>query len=396
MAENEGRIPERLPEIARPEKIKTSDPRDHYMELDALRGIAILGVVLFHLTSFWMAYVRVPLPLPLLREDALKLFHSTGWGVSLFFLLSGYLLTWTEEKRARSGAYSVRSYALRRMLRLVPAYYFAILVAIVVWPERASVMGVLLQMSFLQALNPYTGMALDPVWWSLTAEVVFYVLLPFLVVKLPRFSQRLTLFGALFVISLSTRMIIWHVAGQPLIQPDESGLLRYLYFLPTTWLWLFLAGVLLRMVVERLGARPMSRLRPLLASVLFLVSAFFLVTLPYLLGERAMKMPLDLMMVAFFASAVLGAPLLRGVLSWRPLVFVGVISYSLFLLHHAVIEVISRSFLDDVREWLVGRGDLAAWTIFLGYSSGVLAAAVAASYLSYRYIESPFLRHKPK
>lgn len=396
MAENEGRIPEVLPEIVRPEKIKTSDPRDHYMELDALRGIAILGVVLFHLTSYWMVYVRVPLPLPLLREDALKLFHSTGWGVSLFFLLSGYLLTWTEEKRARSGAYSVRSYALRRMLRLVPAYYFAILVAIVVWPERASVMGVLLQMSFLQALNPYTGMALDPVWWSLTAEVVFYVLLPFLVVKLPRFSQRLTLFGALFVISLSTRMIIWHVAGQPLIQPDESGLLRYLYFLPTTWLWLFLAGVLLRMVVERLGARPMSRLRPLLASVLFLVSAFFLVTLPYLLGERAMKMPLDLMMVAFFASAVLGAPLLRGVLSWRPLVFVGVISYSLFLLHHAVIEVIFRPFLDDVRDWIVGRGDLAAWVAFSAYSFGVLAAAIAVSYLSYRCIESPFLRHKPK
>ncbi len=108
-----------------------------------MRGIAILGVVLFHLTSVWMAYVRVPLPIPLLGEDALKLFHSTGWGVSLFFLLSGYLLTWTEEKRARSGAYSVRSYALRRVLRLVPAYYFAILVAIAVWPERASVTSVL-------------------------------------------------------------------------------------------------------------------------------------------------------------------------------------------------------------------------------------------------------------
>ena len=109
-----------------------------------------------------------------------------------------------------------------------------------------------------------------------------------------------------------------------------------------------------------------------------------------------MKMPLDLMTVAFFASAVLGAPLLRGVLSWRPLVFVGVISYSMFLLHHAVLAVAFTPFLDDVREWIAGRGDLLAWAAFSGYSFGVLAAAVAVSYLSYRYVESPFLRHKPK
>ncbi len=88
MAESGRRTLEGLPESVRPEKVKTSDPRDHYVQLDALRGIAILGVVLFHLTSFWMAYVRVPLPIPLLREDALKLFYPTGWAIALFFLLT--------------------------------------------------------------------------------------------------------------------------------------------------------------------------------------------------------------------------------------------------------------------------------------------------------------------
>ena len=49
-----------------------------------------------------------------------------------------------------------------------------------------------------------------------------------------------------------------------------------------------------------------------------------------------------------------------------------------------------------MHEWIVVRGDLVAWAAFSGYSFGVLAAAVAVSYLSYRYIESPFLRRKPK
>jgi peptidoglycan/LPS O-acetylase OafA/YrhL len=396
-AESGGRNPDVLPGDVRPEKVKTSDPREHYVELDALRGIAILGALLTHLATVWTTSLNVPLTIPLLREDALRLLHSTGLGAfSLFFLLSGYLLIWTEEKRARLGTYSVRSYALRRMLRLVPAYYFAMLVVIVVWAKDVSITDVLMHISFLHALNPHTAMSLDPVFWSLTTEAVCYVLLPFLVLKLTRLSQRLALFVVLFFVALVTQITSHLIAAQQLTQPDGLNLPRYLHFLPTNWLYLFLAGVLLRMLVEHLGTRPTPRLQPPLASVLFLASVVFLLTFPFLVEELPMRMPLDLIVIAFFASVLLGAPLLREVLRWRPLVFVGVISYSLFLLHHTVIVVVFRPLIDDVREWIVGRGDLMAWAAFSVYLLGVLPAAVAVSYLSYRYIESPFLRRKPK
>lgn len=116
-------------DVVRPSKT-ASESRDQYVELDALRGIAILGVVLVHVASSWLEFVRVPLVVPLLRVDATELLFFGSYGVTLFFLLSGYLLTWTEEKRVRFGTYSVRSYFLRRALRLVPAYYAAILVAV--------------------------------------------------------------------------------------------------------------------------------------------------------------------------------------------------------------------------------------------------------------------------
>lgn len=64
-----------------------------------------------------------PRVVPLLSNDALKLLRFGSYGASLFFLLSGYVLAWIEGERARKvSGYSLRSYASRRVLRLVPAY----------------------------------------------------------------------------------------------------------------------------------------------------------------------------------------------------------------------------------------------------------------------------------
>src|SRR5438270_3362717 len=157
------------------------DPRTHYLELDALRGIAILGVVICHISGTWTLYAKAPLLIPFLNVDATQFLNFGQWGVSLFFLLSGYLLAWTEQKRARNGTYSIRGYALRRVLRLVPAYYAVILLIILTSPRHISVSDILWHASFLHALNPHTAASIDPVFWSLTPEVIFYCLLPFII-----------------------------------------------------------------------------------------------------------------------------------------------------------------------------------------------------------------------
>ena len=249
------------------------------MELDALRGIAILGAVMSHITASWMNIAKAPLTIPRLGMDATNLLSFSNYGLTLFFLLSGYLLTWTEEKRARLGIYNIRLYTLRRALRLVPAYYVAILIVVVLWPlnpaypMEVSATDVLMDASFLHSLDPYTVYSLDPAWWSLTPEIVFYCLLPFLVLKLRRVSQRLALLGVFALITLGPRLYTYMAQTMP--DPNSTPSLNFQYVLgmATSYMYIFLAGVLLRMLVEYLNNRPASKIRLRLATALFLISA---------------------------------------------------------------------------------------------------------------------------
>ncbi len=413
MAESSKEIPARLPESVRPETIKTSDPRAHYVELDALRGLGILTVVVAHILTSWMLFVKVPLTIPWLAvdgEDITNLLYQVGYvGLMAFFLLSGYLLTGTEDKRARSGNYSARSYFLRRALRLVPAYYVAILIVILLWPIPVSASDVLMHALFIHALNPPTGSGLDPVWWSLTPEVAFYCLLPFIVLKFPRVSQRLALFGVFALTSLASRLFIYMAHLVP--DPSNPATYKGMFHVSVTFfLYIFLAGVALRTLVEYFNERPASLLRHRLATTLLLISAVSMVALLYLgltpasiamaQGQQSWTLvgiPLELVAIAFFTSLMLGSPLLRAVFRWRFLAFIGVISYSLFLLHNTVLMVVARPLLSPaIRDWVVDRGQLAVWAAFSGYTLAILAVVLTLSYFSYRYIESPFLRHKPK
>ena len=396
-------------------KKSIGDPRDHYVELDALRGIAILGVVMSHIVGIAGMSIGAPLTIPRLGVDATNLLFFGTYGVTLFFLLSGYLLTWTEEKRARLGIYSIRSYALRRALRLVPAYYVAILIVVVLWPlnppypMEVSATDVLMHLPFLQGLAPWTVSNLDPIWWSLTPEVLFYCLLPFLVLKLRRVSQRLAVFGVFALITLGPRVYTYMAQTMP--DPNSTPSLNFQYVLgtATSYMYIFLVGVLLRMLVEYLNNRPASKIRLRLATALFLISAVSMVVLPFFLEHPTIAalhgdpswivvgIPFDLIVIAFFASAVLGSPLLRRVLRWRFLAFTGVISYSMFLLHDTVLRMVAEPyFLPAIRQWVAGKGLLVVWAGFCGYTVAILAIAFIISYPSYRYVESPFLSYKPK
>ncbi len=408
MAERLEKPSEGLPRSAQPEKVhKTPDPRPHHVELDALRGIGILGVVMAHAVTRWDSVIQKPSNVPLLNIQLSDLFLSLGGlGLILFFLISGYLLAGTEGRRASKGNYSLRSYALRRALRLIPAYYFALALTFLLWPEVPTLMDTLVHVTVLQGLVPvyahYT--AYDHAFWYLTSEVVFYAMLPLLVLKLRGLYPRLVLFGALVAAALTINV---YLDAEYRLSSDGtySTTFEYLHFFPLRHLWLFGVGVLLRMLVEHLKERNLGGSRPTVAFLLsvgpLVLLALFL-CIPFIRGLLVSGSPLisqmvtESLVIPFFTAAVLGSPVLSRILSWRLLGFVGVISYSLFLLHNTVLMVARTQVLPLVKPLLKQLDGIALWLAFAGYLGSVLIVCGAVAYLSYRYIESPFLRYKPK
>jgi peptidoglycan/LPS O-acetylase OafA/YrhL len=368
--------------------------------LDALRGIAIFAVFMTHLSGYWFRATRLPLELPILNVNLLDIFRYGYLGVSLFFLLSGYLLTWTEEKRASRGNYSLLSYAKRRAFRLIPAYYAAILIIVVFRPGTPSFSSLALHLTFLQGFSPAYPRGLDGVFWSLTPEVLFYALLPFFVIWLRSFPVRLAALGVLAALSLGTRLYMSSRAGLDLIPLGGEFSGTRLYFYPTTLLYLFIVGMLLRKAVEWINERgTFERWKPValvcsVAPLGLLVFPLFMRQGQFLASPLAMVA--ELLIISLFVAVLLGSPLLKPIMRWRPLAFFGKISYSVFVLHTTVIFLLFRYVLWELRPQLTGLEGPVVWAAFSVYGLAAIAITTTVSYLSFRFIESPFLRRKPK
>lgn len=174
--------------------------------LDALRGIAILFVIIGHY-----------LPFNLVRgEVALQISTFAQGGVILFFTLSGFLI---ERNLARND--NLTRYALHRFFRIVPAYWAALSVIFVLeWfltGERPySAREVFINTALLSDI---LGAALiSGVFWTLLIEIKFYVAAP----VLKRFGDTLTFLSPFLAIALNTAVVA--------LRGEASNLLTYITF----------------------------------------------------------------------------------------------------------------------------------------------------------------------
>lgn len=155
--------------------------RRHFQNLDGLRGLNILSVMVFH---FW-----APIPFPVL--DVLG---NRGFlGVDMFYVLSGYLIvTLLLRERDRSGSISLKKFYMRRTLRIFPAYYFFLLflgVLCVAHNKGAFALDDYLRdLPYLvtYTFNWFYEKATWDIAWSLATEEQFYLVWPWVVAFLAR------------------------------------------------------------------------------------------------------------------------------------------------------------------------------------------------------------------
>ena len=364
--------------------------------LDSVRAIAALSVVVFH-AGAWSELTRS-------GGAASALLTRLDVGVTVFFVLSGFLL-YRPFARARllgGPAPSAGAYGWRRALRIVPAYWVA-LVLTSLWLGKRYVLEPENAFEYFGFAQVYSTLALGGITqaWTLCIEVAFYAFLPLWALLLRRLpgGVRTEWLGlvALAVLAVGWNAVLAFSAADPQHANIPAGLIW-----PPAYLDHFALGMALAVASvlgERDGRTPgalaWAARRPWLAWA-GAVTAFVAVALGIGLSpENRLDAPITAwqvlgrhwlyaaVAVGVVLPAVVGPPgqgAIRRFLAHPALLWVGVVSYGLYLWHNAAMEQF-------------GGGD-GGWGDFLrllviGLAGGLLAAA-----LSWRLLEKPILRLK--
>lgn len=323
--------------------------------IESLRAIAALGVLLGHVVLAGRG----------LRLDTYldRVVLGGGFGVDLFFALTGYLLFWPFARRFLGGGTPVDlgRYARNRALRILPLYYVVVVVVLLL-QEGGGTPGQWARfLTFTESFSHATLLRVDGVVWSLVVELHFYLLLPLLAWGVAKVARGSLGRAAAAVLALGAASLLFTALLVGFGAPRHEMLA---YALPAK-LFFFVPGMLLALLRLRCPRRlPRADLWLLGAAAGWLVVfADYdwapLATIPCFLMVGAAVLPLR------------AGPLVRA-LEWRWLALIGVASYSLYLWHLPVLNALG--------------GTLPA-LLLLG-----TPLCLAIAFASYRLVEAPFLR----
>lgn len=289
----------------------TIAPQRRIIELDALRALAAINLVLFHFTHVYA--VKFGYSTPLGFE-----WPYGAYGVEMFFILSGFVNAMSLLRRKQPG-----NFLLARLIRIGPIFWIAI-VANMFFVSLSPINGE--SLSTAQWLANLTLMprifgyeCVDPVMWTLQIEMLFYLILTGLFVS--GALRRPALAWGVLVASawvLCPLLDGWQASGQDDWLARSLGVLRRVLLLD--FVPLFAIGFLLYMI--KIGQGPPWR------NLLGMFSAAFV----FHMIDHGKHNPLaTALIVALVALAAYGKiPLLR----LRPFVFISTISYALYLFHN--------------------------------------------------------------
>jgi peptidoglycan/LPS O-acetylase OafA/YrhL len=352
-------------------------------ELEGYRGLVGLTIVVFHVLQYAVqGGAHLPPPLA-----ALARFET----VDVLFLMSAYLLTLSYARAAihQTEARSARQFLFRRAVRILPLYWVGVTT---VWAIRNPALpgdwvDLVEHLLFLQVFDRqrifYT---LGPTW-SMSLEVMFYLLLVLLAPLAVRACSRIAspsrraalllggtvLLGAIPWVWNSVAFLVVHV-------PYDNW---PVYFGPQARFGAFAAGMALAVVVAVRDGRPLfSGIWPavLRVTALGVVGVGAVLSRPGTWGQVVFHDVAALGWLLLLASTVLGAPgqVWSRMLSWNLLTWLGLISYSTYMWHEPIMLLLEHV-------GLIGRS-----TQSLPLSIAlVLVASVTVGWVSFHLIERP-------
>ena len=342
--------------------------RKYIPELDGARGFGVLTVIAWHM-----------------HDKVWEWLGGTN-SVGAFFVLSGYLITWLAlREEGKRGAVSLKAFYIRRGCRILPLYYLVLAGYCVIFfvvgyaPDRRAVFADALPayLLYLQEIPSMYSVPADGAArpfhqsWSLGVEEKFYLLYPLVVFRLMRgrWAGRV----------LSTAAGAVGLLVAPAVFPGELTQCLHPH-------GKILLGCLLALLLD--DRRWFGRLRVLgRPAAAYATAALFLgvhFTAPYWAGWPflyAHELAHSVAAVLLLAGVVLGRTVVNPVLEWRPAVFLGQLSYGMYLVHTLCINAAQRVFPAGTGRLEVAVGGLVLAT----------GLSVAVAYALARGFERPMI-----
>lgn len=337
--------------------------------IDALRGYAIFGVMVFHV-SHEMPYLGgIP---------GLLVGHGSS-GVQLFFMVSAFTIFHTLEQARTRGPISWRAFFIRRALRILPLFYLVLVMETALrlasgrtfpWAEFFSTL------TFTSAWIPPLYQTMVPGGWSIAVEMSFYALAP-LLFRLVRTLPRALLFA---FAAVALRAVLNESLARAVANPPRL-FEAYLYFWPLNQMPLFALGIVayhawrLRVCPRPAIQSNRDATETQILSAVLLLSSIYLAT-ALVQGFKALLPILVLTGLAllFLMFHLMTAP--GSLVANRAMAALGRVSYSAYITHFFVLRWSAPAFLEATAAWplspILRFTVLLAWTVALTWIAAVV------------------------
>jgi len=346
---------------------RKNTPINYRQDIDGLRAIAVMSVILNHMGFF--------------------LFSGGYVGVDVFFVISGFLITKIITRKLHQKSFSFIEFYQKRMRRILPALYLVIIITAVfvslmfsleeVKFFYKSVQATILFFSNIQFYKDVGYFSLDAFFkpllhtWSLGVEEQFYIVFPVLLYGLCKFlkTPKKLAYAFILILVISFGLNVFTVFNNK----------NMAFYFSHTRAWEFLIGAIFALdIIPNLRKNWQQQLIAVSGFLLIMVPVFFYSSTTLFPGYNALPPVLGSAFLIY--SGTQKKTIIYYLLSRGPVVFIGLISYSLYLWHWPIVSLNNY--------WGMVQGQA-----FFG--NGILLTLImAASILSWYFIERPFQNKK--
>ncbi len=333
-------------------------------DIDGLRAVAVLAVVFYHfeIPGFRGGYV----------------------GVDIFFVISGYLITSLILEEISQQKFSILRFYDRRIRRILPALFFVLIVTLIagffiLLPKDLETLGksivsvsVFASNFFFMRQSGYFDPDVSEFTllhtWSLSVEEQFYVVWPILLMLLYRVQKSWVPIALLLGILMISLLI-----GEWLLHIDSEW--DFFYFTPVRIWELVLGAILSVNLIQRNFNSTVKHMMSLSGFIMIVYAIFYF--------SRETKFPGINALIPCFGVALIiysearESTLIGRMLSIRPIVFLGLISYSLYLWHWPIMSYLNYYIVDGINSFETGL---------------VICFCIVLSAFTWKFIEQPFRR----